>query len=61
MRNTSGHSGQSKELSLSCAIRQPGFPRDIQEVRWFRNGQDISNKVGFVSMGMNLLVQVGFL
>ena len=62
MRNATGYADKRGEWRLSCAVVKEGVPREIKEVKWFRNGEDISNQNGFDTVGvMDLLIEVGFL
>ena len=56
----SGQGGEGGEWRLSCDVRRPGAPREIKGVKWLRNGEDISNKVGFILVENDLSIEVGF-
>ena len=63
MRNAtrySGEGGESGEWRLSCDVRRPGVPREIKGVKWLRNGEDISGKIGFEWVENDLSIEVGF-
>ena len=63
VRNTTRYSGEGwegGEWRLSCDVRRPGTPREIKGVKWLRNGEDISDKVGFISVENDLSIEVGF-
>ena len=57
--NVAGYVYKSKDWCLSCAVRSPGFPREILRVKWLRDGEDIYDQAGFKPLQMDLLIEVG--
>ena len=51
----------SRGWRLSCVLRSYGIPRVIKEVKWFRNGDEISEQNGFTSTQMELWIEVFFM
>ena len=61
MRSAKGYSNEDGEWRLVCAPHSPGLPREIKDVKWFRNGKEISYQSGFKLTQMDLLIEVGIL
>ena len=58
MKSKPVYSYESRIRCLYCDVRSPGVPRKINEVKWLRNGDTISKGAGFMSMEMELLIEV---
>ena len=59
MRIAAGYSNEHAEWRLVCVARRAGIPREIQAVKWFRNGKEISYQAGFRLVEDQLLIEVG--
>ena len=47
------------ECRLVCAAYKLGIPHEIMDVKWFRNGKEISDQSGFKLIERDLLIEVG--
>ena len=61
MRNVTGYSNKIGQWRLSCSVRRLGVPREIKEVKWFRNGILIVDQAGFEIEKGDLFIKVGIL
>ena len=59
VKTSAGYSYENRVWRLTCVVRRPGVPRKINDVKWFRNGEDISERTGYISVEMDLLIEVG--
>ena len=40
-------------------MRKHGVPRKIKDLKWSRDGEEISDQTGFILRQMDLLIEVG--